>query len=94
MQTAIADYEFALTIWQTYLRHKDANADWLLNGDFFNRLVPLSLIDSDRLLQRYDVKVHQGSKEAKVALKSTVWTIWEKAAEHARLAQQKAASFQ
>jgi len=92
MRAAIEDYEFALTIWQTYLRHKEANADWLQNTDFFNRLVPLSLIDSDRLLQRYDVKVHQGSKTAKVPLKSTVWAIWEKADEHARSSQQKFAS--
>ncbi|MDX2239572.1 MAG: hypothetical protein NW224_02705 [Leptolyngbyaceae cyanobacterium bins.302] len=89
MKTAIADYEFALTIWQTYLRHKEANADWLQNGDFFNRLVPLSLIDGDRLLQTYDVEVRQGIRGAKVPLKSTVWAIWEKADEHARATQQK-----
>lgn len=94
MQTAIADYAFALTIWQSYERHKAANADWLQNSDFFNRLVPLSLIDSDRLLNRYDVKVHQGPKTVKVPLKSTVWAIWEKADNHARAAQQKSASLQ
>jgi hypothetical protein len=94
MQTAIADYKFALTLWQTYERHKAANADWLQNSDFFNRLVPLSLIDSDRLLARYDVKVFPGSRETKVPLKSTVWAIWEKAAEHARATQQKVASLQ
>jgi hypothetical protein len=90
MKTAIADYEFALTIWQSYLRHKAANADWLQNGDFFNRLVPLSLIDGDRLLARYDVRVYQGSREAKVPLKSAVWAIWEKADDHVRASRQKA----
>lgn len=90
MQTAIEDYRFALSLWQTYLRHKRANADWLQNSDFFNRLVPLSLIDSKHLLSRYDVKVHQGAKTDKVPLKSAVWAIWEKAEEHARAAQQKA----
>ncbi|EKQ70091.1 hypothetical protein OsccyDRAFT_0356 [Leptolyngbyaceae cyanobacterium JSC-12] len=88
MKTAIADYEFALNIWQTYLRHKQANADWLQNGDFFNQRVPLSLIDSDRLLQRYNVKIIPSSETAKVPLKSTVWAVWDKANEHARSAQQ------
>lgn len=92
MKTALTDYEFALSIWQTYLRHKKANADWLQNGDFFNRLVPLSLLDSDRLLQQYDIKIYQGVRQAKVPLKSTVWAIWEKAGEHARAAQQKIAT--
>lgn len=93
MKAAIADYKFALTIWQTYQRHKQANAEWLQNGDFFNRLVPLSLIDGDRLLQRYDIKISQGLSEAKVPLQPTIWAIWEKANSHVQLAQQKAASF-
>lgn len=92
MKSAIADYEFALTIWQTYLRHKEANADWLQNGDFFNQRVPLALIDSDRLLQRYNVKVQPISEKAKVPLKSTVWAVWDKANEHARAAQQTASN--
>ncbi|MBF2025516.1 MAG: hypothetical protein IGS48_01950 [Oscillatoriales cyanobacterium C42_A2020_001] len=90
MKTAIADYEFALTVWQTYLRYKEDNADWLQNGDFFNQRVPLALIDSDRLLQRYDVKVQPLSDKAKVPLKSTVWAVWDKANEHAQAAQQNA----
>lgn len=94
MRTAISDYEFALTIWQTYQRHKAANADWLQNGDFFNRLVPLALIDSDRLLSRYDVQTQPGVRSTKVPLKSTVWAIWEKADEHARASQQKVSSLQ
>ncbi|MDX2231353.1 MAG: hypothetical protein NW220_17080 [Leptolyngbyaceae cyanobacterium bins.349] len=93
MKAAISDYEFALMIWQAYLRHRAANADWLQNGDFFNRLVPLSLIDGDRLLQQYEVKIYQGVSEAKVPLKSTIWRIWEKADQRARVAEKMAADF-
>lgn len=89
LKAAIADYEFALDVWQSYLGFKEANSDWLYGDDFFNQLVPLSRIDSDTLLQRYKVKVHYGAKEAKVPLKFTLWAIWEQAGQRVSTAQQK-----
>lgn len=89
IKTAIDDYKFALAVWQAYLRHKEANAYWLQNDDFFNQLIPLSLIDSDRLLQQYDVEVYYGIKEAKVPLKLAVWRIWETANYHVDAARKK-----
>jgi len=93
MKRAIADYEFALSLWRSYLRHKEANADWLQNGDFFNRLVPLTPTEQAQLGQ-YDVEIYRGLSTAKVPLKSAVWAIWEKADEHAKAAQQKPTSLQ
>ncbi len=85
MQAVITDYQFALRLWHTYEQYKTANADWLQNMDFFNRLVPLTPTDRDRLLHRYvtlrsaDVRLFYGSQAVKVPLKSTVWEIWQTA---------------
>lgn len=92
LETAIADYEFALHIWESYLNLKQANAWWLFNADFYNQLVPLSEIDSDTLLQRYNVKISQRAGEAKVPLKFTLWEIWEQARQRVYRTQQKVAS--
>jgi hypothetical protein len=92
LQVAIADYEFALDIWQTYLELKQANAWWLYDDEFFNQLIPLSKIDGAKLLQRYQVKVYEGPKEAKVPLKFALWEIWEKADQQISLAQKKMAA--
>lgn len=91
LKTALADYEFALTVWQAYQRHRDANAEWLGNDDFFNQMIPLSLIDKDKLTQRYKVKVYPRGGGGKVPLKLAVWSIWEVASQHTRTAEQQAA---
>lgn len=88
----IADYEFALHIWESYLNLKQANAWWLFNSDFYNQLVPLSEIDSNTLLQRYNVKISQRAGEAKVPLKFTLWEIWEQARQRVYKMEQKVAS--
>jgi hypothetical protein len=92
LETAIADYEFALHIWDAYLNVKQANAWWLFNSDLYNQLVPLSQIDSDTLLQRYNVKINQRAGEAKVPLKFTLWEIWEQARQRVYRTQQRVAS--
>jgi molybdenum-dependent DNA-binding transcriptional regulator ModE len=92
LATTIADYEFALHIWESYLNLKQANAWWLFNSDFYNQLVPLSEIDSDTLLQRYNVKISQRAGEAKIPLKFTLWEIWEQARQRVYRIQQKVAS--
>lgn len=88
----MADYEFALHIWQSYLNLKQANEWWLFNSDFYNQLVPLSQIDSDTLLQKYNVRISQRAGEAKVPLKFTLWEIWEQARQRTYKLQQKVAS--
>jgi hypothetical protein len=92
LKTIIVDYEFALHIWQSYLNLKQANQWWLFDSDFYNQLVPLSQIDSDTLLQKYNVKISQRAGEAKVPLKFTLWEIWEEARQRVYQTQQKVAS--
>lgn len=92
LETTLTDYEFALHIWQSYLSLKQANEWWLFDSDFYNQLVPLSQIDSDTLLQKYNVKISQRAGEAKVPLKFTLWEIWEQARQRVYKTQQKVAS--
>lgn len=92
LETTMADYEFALHIWQSYLNLKQANEWWLFNSDFYNQLVPLSQIDSETLLQKYNVKINQRAGEAKVPLKFTLWEIWEQARQRVYKLQQKVAN--
>lgn len=93
LKTALSDYEFALTIWQAYQRHRQANVGWLGNDDFFNQLIPVSLVNETKLLQRYNVKLHRGVREPKVPLKFAVWAIWEVASQHSRAAEQQVTKF-
>jgi len=86
---AIADYDFALGIWDSYLKHKQANVSWLNNQDFYNMLLPLTLINSDTLQQKYKVRIYQASGVPKVSLKLTAWEIWEQASHHVDVAQQR-----
>jgi hypothetical protein len=85
---AIADYEFALDIWQSYLDHKRANASWLHDDDFFNQLFPVSRIANPRLLQNYSIKIYQGIREPKIPLKFALWEIWETAGRRTQTTQQ------
>lgn len=89
LAAAIADYEFVLNIWDSYLKHKQANVAWLNNQDFYNMLIPLSLIDGDTLQQKYKVKIYQASGVPKVSLKLTAWEIWEQANRHLDAAQRQ-----
>lgn len=86
---AIADHNVVLNIWDSYLKHKQANVSWLNNQDFYNLLIPLKLIDSDTLQQKYKIKIYQASGVPKVSLKLTAWEIWEQASSHVDVAQQR-----
>jgi hypothetical protein len=88
----IADYEFALNLWQSYLDYKRANASWLHDDDFFNQLLPLSRISDTTLLQKYSIKIYQGSREPKIPLKFALWEIWETAGRKTETVQQEIAS--
>ncbi|MBM0742947.1 hypothetical protein JOY44_15260 [Phormidium sp. CLA17] len=89
LSAAIADYDFVQSVWDSYLKHKQANISWLNNQDFYNLLIPLTLIDSATLLQKYKVKIYQASGVPKVSLKLTAWEIWEQAGRHVDVAQQR-----
>jgi len=89
LAAAIADYDFALGVWDSYLKHKQANVSWLNNQDFYNMLLPLTLINSDTLQQKYKVRIYQASGVPKVSLKLTAWEIWEQASHHVDVAQQR-----
>ena len=89
LAAAIADYDFVLNIWDSYLKHKQANIAWLNNQDFYNMLIPLRLIDGDTLQQKYKVKIYQDSGVPKVSLKLTAWEIWQQASRHVDAAQQQ-----
>jgi hypothetical protein len=86
---AIADYEFVIDIWQAYLEVRQKNSWYLQEDDLFNQLIPLSKIDSERLLNQYEVKLYQGTKQPKVPLKFTAWAIWDQAGKRIHVAQKK-----
>ncbi len=92
LAAAIADYDFAIDLWQIYQNLRQANAWFLNNEDLYNQLIPLSKIDSTTLLKRYKVKIYQGHNEAKVPLKSTLWDIWEHAGCQTDAVKEKLAS--
>ena len=78
LQARLADYEFALTIWRAYRDHQQQNRFWLNGDEFYNQLLPLSLIDSDRLFKNYsNIKIYRGSRNIKIPLKFTLWEIWD-----------------
>ena len=78
LQARLADYEFALTIWTAYREHQQRNRLWLNGDEFYNQLLPLSLIDSDRLFKNYsNIKIYRGSRNIKIPLKFTLWEIWD-----------------
>ena len=89
LAAAIVDYEFVLSIWDSYLKHKQANISWLNNQDFYNMLIPLTLIDGRTLQQKYKVKIYRASGVAKVSLKLTAWEICEQASRHVAGAQKQ-----
>ncbi len=88
LAAAIADYDFVLSLWDSYLKHKQANIFWLESQDFYDLLLPLKLIDSASLRQKYKVKIYQASGVPKVSLKLIAWEVWEQASLHVDAAQQ------
>lgn len=87
LQGALADYRFALSLWQSYLAFKRANAEWL-QGDFFNLLTPVSAPERLTLAQKYQVSPSP-SVNTKVSLRAAVWEIWRHASEDIEQAQMK-----
>jgi len=87
LAAAIADYQFALTLWQSYLRFKEENSQWLYNEPF-NQVFPASSNDSEILAQKYQVKTFLD--DTRVSLRFSVWAIWQHAGNQVRTAQQKA----
>jgi len=89
LSEAIADYRYALQLWQAYHRFKQANAQWLY-GDSFNLMFPVSPAEQTRLVKTYQVKIFEHDKnpnDKKISLRFSVWAIWQKASDHVRQAQ-------
>jgi hypothetical protein len=84
LSEAVNDYRFALKLWDTYLRYKQANSQWLYD-DLFNQLVPISWLDSSTLFEKYQVKPYTNG--TKVSLRFAVWEIWHHAADAVSTAQ-------
>lgn len=68
----VADHAAALRLWQAYLKHKQANAEWLYD-DLFDQRLPVSLVDQSDL-EKYRLKTYFGG--SKVSLRVGLGQIW------------------
>ncbi|MBL1175595.1 hypothetical protein [Pantanalinema sp. GBBB05] len=84
---ALRDYELGITIWQAYQKFKRDNVEWLRGSDSYDQLFPISLVDGNTLMEKYQVTTYlDGSK---ISLKFTLWAIWDRAKQVVDRAEQE-----